>query len=181
MNFHKRLAVALSAFAICAAPMQAEDLAQISNPMTVRAGEELRITLFNPDDKPVSVKVFAYNAVENNYDEGPLIVLPPGRLRFFDFKLNREFVGFTGVIEIVPDGGNGANAAKEALPKQILAVTHTFRSRSSVQHRTANGQSQTLGWSWGGMAGGAFGVARPTGIPASAVKPSRSVWEASPE
>lgn len=183
-GFFKRVAIAAAALVIGTVSSHAQEIAQISNPLTVKPGEELRITLYNPDSEPLVLKVFAYNAIENSYDEGPNIVLPPGRLRFFDFKLTKEFVGLAGVIEVVPTNG-GVEASRAPAqsdspkPEQILAVTHTFRSMSSVQHRGPNGQSQTLGLNRPATGGG--GIIRQTRIPASAVKVSRSAWEASPE
>lgn len=146
-------AVGLLAFAASIA--RAEDFARATDPITVRPGEEFRVTLFNPQETPITMKVFVYNALESNYDESPAVVVAPGRMRFFDFKAPREFVGVVGIIESAPDAPPAATAqAAKGKAELTNTVSYEFRSRSGIQHRGPSGQSQTLGFSWGASMGG---------------------------
>ena len=67
-----------SALAIyLAAAAHAAEITLTFDPLTVKAGEEMRITLFNPSNESVELRIFAYNFVEGTYDERPTMVLPP--------------------------------------------------------------------------------------------------------
>lgn len=118
----------------------------------MKAGEEMRITLFNPQTVPIEVRVFAYNSADNTYDEGPKVMLAPGRMRFFDIKATRDFIGLGGVIEQTPDAAPSvATASKDAKPALMLTdlMVSSVISRGSLQHRSSTGQTQTMGYSFG--------------------------------
>jgi hypothetical protein len=146
----------------------------------------MRIQLINPTADPIEVRVFAYNAAEGTYDEGPKFVLPAGKIRFFDFKAAKEFVGIGGVIETTPDPPPatetaGARTAAGSPDRQIVfsdIVVSSVKSKGSLQHRTSNGQSQTMGYSFGATQTGSFGVKAMT---RTARKETVSNWVASPE
>lgn len=169
-----------AALALClAATAPAADLMLAFDPLTVKAGEEMRITLFNPTNEAIELRVFAYNAAEGTYDEGPKIVLPAGKLRFFDFKAPKEFVGLGGVIETVPDPAPKPEA-KPGTPRDLTfsdIVVSSIKSSGSLQHRSATG-SQTMGYSFGTNQTGGWGVK-------TAAKNARQVvtsnWVVSPE
>ena len=163
-----------------AALAHAADVMLAFDPLTVKVGEEMRITLFNPSNDAIELRVFAYNAAEGTYDEGPKIVLPAGKLRFFDFKAPKEFVGLGGVIETVPDPAPNPEA-KPGAPRQLMLtdlMVSSIKSSGSLQHRSATG-SQTMGYSFGATQTGAgWGVK-------TAAKSARQVtatnWVVSPE
>lgn len=116
-----------------------------TDPLTVKVGEDIRVLLFNPSEQPLTVRVFAYNALEGSGDETEDIIIAPGKLRMFDFKSPREFTGILG-YRIPPGAG-----------RTILQAMVTNEIRASVQHRGPAGQSQTLGFSWGCAQGGCNG------------------------
>ena len=68
----------------------------ISDPLTVKVGEDVRIAIFNPNDVPVNIRAFAHNPVEGTTDESEDIVIAAGNLRFFDMKVVKEFIGIGG-------------------------------------------------------------------------------------
>jgi hypothetical protein len=193
----------LLAAALCAAlTATAADVPVIFDPLTVKPGEEMRITLFNPSSETILVRVFAFNSAENTYDEGEYIKLAPGKLRFFDLKAAKEFVGIGGIIETIPDppkvepqaaaAQTDASAQTPTESKIMLEdiLVSSIKSRGSLQHRSVNGQSQTMGYS--------FGASQTTGrttqttqaappevnlkaITSGAKRVSSSEWLASPE
>ncbi len=166
----------------CAATAHAADVMLAFDPLTVKVGEEMRITLFNPSNEAIELRVFAYNAAEGTYDEGPKIVLPAGKLRFYDFKAPKEFVGLGGVIETVPDPAPKPEA-KPGAPRELMVtdlMVSSIKSSGSLQHRSATGSSQTMGYSFGAnqQNGQGWGVK-------TAAKSARQVtatnWVVSPE
>jgi hypothetical protein len=175
---HLFLSSALALFLATAA--HAAEVTLAFDPLTVKAGEEMRITLFNPSNEAIELRVFAYNAVEATYDEGPKIVLPAGKLRFFDFKAPKEFVGLGGIIETVPDPAPKPEA-KPGAPRGIMltdVLVSSIKSTGSLQHRSATG-SQTMGYSFGATQTGTGWAVR------TAAKSARHVthtnWVGSPE
>jgi len=178
-----KLAMALSSGAVSTA--FAGDLIVAFDPLTVRAGEEMRITLFNPTADPIVVRVFAYDAAGESYDEGPSFTLAPGKVRFFDFKAPNDFVGLGGVIETMPDSPTTAadpkTSAKGGSVKPMLILedilVSSVKSRGSLQHRTASGQSQTMGYSFGATQTGS----RFKSMGAEGKRVTSSRWVASPE
>jgi len=162
----------------------AGDLVVAFDPLTVRAGEDMRIMLFNPSANPIVVRVFAYDAAGESYDEGPSFTLAPGKVRYFDFKAPNDFVGLGGVIETVPDMPEAADpktSAKGGTPKPMLILedilVSSVKSRGSLQHRTASGQSQTMGYSFGATQTGSWFKS----MLAEGKRVSASRWVASPE
>ena len=165
-----------------AALAHAADVMLAFDPLTVKVGEEMRITLFNPSNDAIELRVFAYNAVEGTYDEGPRIVLPAGKLRFYDFKTPKEFTGIGGVIETVPDPAPKPEA-KPGDPRELSLnfeeIRNVVKSSGSLQHRSTTGSSQTMGYSFGAnQTGAGWGVK-------TAAKSARQVtatnWVVSPE
>lgn len=143
----------------------------------------MRITLFNPNTEPIVLRVFAYDAAAGSYDESVSITLAPGKVRFFDFKVSKDFVGLGGVIENTSDTA-GADApqmeSRGEIKPQIQfgdIVVSSVRSRGSLQHRTSAGQSQTMGYT--------SGSSRPASWMRAAQDPAkralRSAWVVSPE
>lgn len=176
---HKHFLIqAMGLLAIASSVVRAEDFARATDPITVRPGEEFRVTLFNPQETPITLKVFVYNALESNYDESPSVVIAPGRMRFFDFKAPREFVGLIGVVESDPSTATTGAKASKGMADLTNTVSYDFKSRSGIQHRGPAGQSQTLGWSWGT-------VWPPAGIrnvlPATVTRTQSSNWIQSAE
>lgn len=150
-HFFSTFALAL----FLAAAAHAADVTLAFDPLTVKAGEEMRITLFNPSNEAIELRVFAYNAIEGTYDEGPKIVLPAGKLRFYDFKAPKEFTGIGGVIETVPDPAPKPESQPQSKPGAIREIALTdlmvssIKSSGSLQHRDTTGGSQTMGYSFG--------------------------------
>ena len=174
-KFHTvALAIALAASA------HAADIMLAFDPLTVKVGEEMRITLFNPSTEAIELRVFAYNAAEGTYDEGQKIVLPAGKLRFFDFKAPKEFVGIGGVIETVPDPAPKPEAKPGAARDIVFSdvVISSIKSSGSLQHRSTTGASQTLGYSFGATQTGGWGIKTAA---KSARQVTASNWVVSPE
>ena len=109
-------------FAAASTALAAEQFISF-DPLTVKAGEEMRITLFNPSATPILLRVFAYDAAEGSYDEGVNFILAPGKIRFFDFKTPKDFIGLGGVIETTPNV-----PAPPSLPLQMQRVIPTGKS-----------------------------------------------------
>ena len=183
---NRRLCTYALALLLGAGPLAlASDTLIAFDPLTVKPGEEMRIQLFNPTSEPIEVRVFAYNAAEGSYDEGPKLTLAAGKMRFFDFKAPKDFVGIGGVIETTPDPAPAATNARQesrggAQPEIVFQdiLVSSVKSKGSLQHRTANGQSQTMGYSFGAMQTGSWAV-KTIGKTARAV--SVSNWVASSE
>ncbi|MBI4909793.1 MAG: hypothetical protein HY820_39615 [Acidobacteria bacterium] len=120
---------------VAAAQDQLPDEIAISDPLTVKAGEDVRIAIFNPNEVPVSIRVFAHSPMEDTVDESEDIVIAAGKLRFFDMKTVKEFIGIMG-FRMSPASGRNTVLLTDVLVTGI---------KGSVQHRGPGGQSQTLG------------------------------------